>query len=119
VVRSAEVRSPLTSTGRFNCVPRNIAKIIQAHVTFELECIDRMYLNVCVPMLQCESGVVGFFRFTRRSLRRRYPKLCEEIQKKQGNVGTAAGSRRTLCPIRLLKWHGRRWNVLFRIRRGC
>ena len=43
-------------------VPRNVAKIIQDHVTFELECIDRMYLNVYVPTLQCESGVVGFFR---------------------------------------------------------
>jgi hypothetical protein len=43
-------------------VPRNVAKIIQDHVTFELECIDRMYLNVYVPALQCESGVVGFFR---------------------------------------------------------
>ena len=42
-------------------VPRNVAKIIQDHVTFELECIDRMYLNVYVPALQCESGVVGFF----------------------------------------------------------
>jgi hypothetical protein len=31
-------------------------------VTFELECIDRMYLNVYVPALQCESGVVKFFR---------------------------------------------------------
>ena len=43
-------------------VPRNVAKIIQDHITFELECIDRMYLNVYVPALQCESGVVGFFR---------------------------------------------------------
>ena len=43
-------------------VPRNLAKIIQDHVTFELECIDWMYLNVYVPALQCESGVVGFFR---------------------------------------------------------
>ena len=43
-------------------VPRNIAGIIQDHVTFELECIDRMYLNVYVPALQCESGVAGFFR---------------------------------------------------------
>ena len=43
-------------------VPRNVAKILQDHVTFELECIDRMYLNVYVPPLQCETGVVGFFR---------------------------------------------------------
>jgi hypothetical protein len=43
-------------------VPRNVARIIQDHVTFELECIDRMYLNAYIPALQCESGVVGFFR---------------------------------------------------------
>jgi hypothetical protein len=43
-------------------IPQNIAEILKNHVTFELECIDRMYLNVYVPALQCESGVVGFFR---------------------------------------------------------
>jgi hypothetical protein len=43
-------------------VTRNVAGIIRDHVTFELECIDRMYLNVYIPTLQCESGVVGFFR---------------------------------------------------------
>jgi hypothetical protein len=43
-------------------IPQNIAQILKDHVTFELECIDRMYLNVYVPALQCESGVVGFFR---------------------------------------------------------
>ena len=32
-------------------LPRNVAKILQEHVTFELECIDRMYLNVYVPAL--------------------------------------------------------------------
>ena len=31
-------------------------------MTFQLECIDRMYLNVYVPMLQCESGAAKFFR---------------------------------------------------------
>jgi hypothetical protein len=34
-------------------------------VTLELECIDRMYLNVYVPRLQREEGVAGFFRFHR------------------------------------------------------
>lgn len=43
-------------------IPQNIAEILKDHVTFELECIDRMYLNVYVPALQYESGVVGFFR---------------------------------------------------------
>jgi hypothetical protein len=43
-------------------VPQSVAEILNHHITFELECIDRMYLNVYVPALQCESGVVKFFR---------------------------------------------------------
>jgi hypothetical protein len=43
-------------------VPQSVAEILSQHVTFELECIDRMYLNVYVPQLQCENGVVKFFR---------------------------------------------------------
>ena len=43
-------------------IPRSVAEILNHHITFELECIDRMYLNVYVPALQCEGGVVGFFR---------------------------------------------------------
>ncbi|HET7325793.1 MAG TPA: hypothetical protein VFJ14_00760 [Nocardioidaceae bacterium] len=31
------------------------------HVTFEVECIDRMYLNVWVPRLAYGGGVAGFF----------------------------------------------------------
>src|SRR3954453_4877961 len=43
-------------------VPQSVAEILNQHVTFELECIDRMYLNVYVPALQCEPGIVKFFR---------------------------------------------------------
>ena len=43
-------------------VPHTVAEILQHHVTFELECTDRMYLNVYVPALQYEPGVVKFFR---------------------------------------------------------
>ena len=43
-------------------VPQSVAEILDHHVTFELECIDRMYLNAYIPALQCESGVVKFFR---------------------------------------------------------
>jgi len=46
-------------------IPQSVADILDQHVTFELECIDRMYLNVYVPMLQCESGVANFFRYHR------------------------------------------------------
>jgi hypothetical protein len=44
-------------------VPRSVAEVLSEHVTLEVEGIDRMYLNVFVPGLQREQGVVGFFRF--------------------------------------------------------
>jgi hypothetical protein len=46
-------------------VPRSVAEVLAEHVTLEVEGIDRMYLNVYVPGLQREQGVVGFFRFHR------------------------------------------------------
>ena len=46
-------------------VPRSVAEILREHVTLEVESIDRMYLNVYVPRLQAERGVVGFFRYHR------------------------------------------------------
>src|SRR6266498_4840580 len=46
-------------------LPRSVAEILREHVTLEVECIDRMYLNAYVPGLQYESGVAGFFRHHR------------------------------------------------------
>ena len=43
-------------------VPRSVADVLADHVTLEVECIDRMYLNLYVPKLQYETGVVGFFK---------------------------------------------------------
>lgn len=40
----------------------DLAEILTDHVTFELESIDGMYLNVYVPELQYQGGVVKFFR---------------------------------------------------------
>ncbi len=39
---------------------RSVSEVLAEHVTLEVECIDRMYLNLYVPQLQYESGVVGF-----------------------------------------------------------
>jgi len=49
-------------------VPRTVAEVIRHHVTLEVEGIDRMYLNVYVPTLQRELGVVGFLRYHRGHL---------------------------------------------------
>lgn len=46
-------------------VARSVAQVLDEHVTYELEGIDRMYLNVYVPQLQRELGVVSFFRYHR------------------------------------------------------
>lgn len=43
-------------------VPRTAADVLAEHVTLEVECIDRMYLNVYQPKLQHVNGVVGFLR---------------------------------------------------------
>ncbi len=43
-------------------IPQSVAEVLRSHVTLEVECIDRMYLNVYVPQLQREGGVVGYLR---------------------------------------------------------
>jgi hypothetical protein len=43
-------------------VPRTVAEVLRRHVTLEVEGIDRMYLNVYQPRLQCEGQVAAFFR---------------------------------------------------------
>lgn len=43
-------------------VRKSVAEILEKHVTFELECVDRMYLNAYVPSLQRASGFVWFLR---------------------------------------------------------
>jgi hypothetical protein len=36
--------------------------VLADHVVFEVECIDRMYLNVYVPQLQRALGLIGYLR---------------------------------------------------------
>jgi hypothetical protein len=43
-------------------VPRSVADVLAEHVVFEVECIDRMYLNAYVPQLQYAAGLVGYLR---------------------------------------------------------
>jgi hypothetical protein len=43
-------------------VRTNVAEILADHVTFELEAIDRMYLNAYVPSLQTGGGFVWFVK---------------------------------------------------------
>jgi hypothetical protein len=43
-------------------IRKSVAEILDDHVTFELEAIDRMYLNAYVPSLQTGGGFVYFLR---------------------------------------------------------
>ena len=42
-------------------LPRSVADVLDEHVVFEVESIDRMYLNVWMPRLAYGGGVAGFF----------------------------------------------------------
>jgi hypothetical protein len=41
----------------------SLAELQKQHVTMELECIDRMYLNAYIPKLTNEAGIAAFLRF--------------------------------------------------------
>ena len=43
-------------------IAQTVTEVLREHVTLTVESIDRMYLNVYVPQLQHERGVVAFFR---------------------------------------------------------
>jgi len=49
-------------------LPRTVADVLSDHVTFEMECIDRMYLNLWQPRLAYGGGVAGFFTGHRGNL---------------------------------------------------
>lgn len=39
----------------------NINDVLDGHVSLEVECVDRLYLNAYVPNLQVGGQVVAFF----------------------------------------------------------
>ena len=43
-------------------LPKNVAELRHENVLFELECIDRMFLNLYVPQLTSAQGVAAYFR---------------------------------------------------------
>jgi len=43
-------------------LPRSAAEVLTDHVMWELECVDRMYLNLYVPKLMFANGIASFFR---------------------------------------------------------
>ncbi|MDQ3621881.1 MAG: hypothetical protein M3463_05230, partial [Verrucomicrobiota bacterium] len=45
-----------------NALSQNVAELQRDQIRFELECIDRMYLNLYVPQLTSAPGVAAYFR---------------------------------------------------------
>ena len=43
-------------------IAKSVAQLQRENVEFELEGIDRMYLNLYVPQLASASGVAAYFR---------------------------------------------------------
>src|SRR5712692_8623877 len=43
-------------------LPQTVAAVLHEHITLELECIDRLYLNVYQPQLQLERKVYYYLR---------------------------------------------------------
>ena len=43
-------------------LPQTVAQVLKDHVTLSVECIDRMYLNPYVPILQRERGIAYFWQ---------------------------------------------------------
>lgn len=43
-------------------VARSVAEVLDEHVALEVECIDRMYMNLYIPLLQGERGIAHYFR---------------------------------------------------------
>jgi len=48
-------------------LPQSAADVLQKHVTLEVECIDRMYLNAIVPRLQITEGAVSYIRHQKKA----------------------------------------------------
>ena len=43
-------------------IARSAAEVVSEHVALELECMDRLYMNAYVPLLQSGAGASHFFR---------------------------------------------------------
>jgi len=48
-------------------LPQSAAEVLTKHVTLEVECIDRMYLNAIVPRLQITEGAVAYIRHQKKA----------------------------------------------------
>lgn len=52
----------LMATGAESMITQTVDNLLQDHVTLDIDCIDRLYLNAYQPRLQTGAGVVSFFK---------------------------------------------------------
>jgi hypothetical protein len=67
-------------------IAQSVADILGRDVRLAVEGIDRMYLNIYVPQLQSERGVVRFFREHRGQ-----PLPSEALMSPMAGLGKDAG----------------------------
>jgi hypothetical protein len=106
-------------------LPRSVAEVLARHVEFELECIDRMYLNVYVPGLQSVAGAVWFCRThlgqpyastaLLEPISRRFVAAIDHFAASRGipRVDFAKGQRKDEVMARFLAGHDGSQKVLF------
>jgi hypothetical protein len=61
VQRLVAFRGRVVGPEPFVTLPRSAADVLAGHVLFEIEAIDRMYLNLYQPRLQHGAGIAAFF----------------------------------------------------------
>ena len=64
----------------------SLAELQAENVTYELECIDRMYLNCYVPKLSSAAGVAGYIRFHKGSRLASTKDVAELTKRFVGNI---------------------------------
>ena len=113
-------------------LPRTVADVLSEHVAFEVECIDRMYLNVYVPQLQHAGGLLGYVQrqlglpvASTAPLARITDRFAAAVhrfaeQEQIPWVDFARGQRKDDVMHSLLPWHAsssQRWSLMMRSRR--
>ena len=99
-------------------VARSAAEVLAEHATLELECLDRLYLNGYVPLLQTGAGASWFFRQVRGNpvpssalmapMSRRFVAALEALAADAGGVVRfVRGERKDdVTKARLRNWKG-------------
>jgi hypothetical protein len=105
--------------------PPSVAEILEKHVLFTLEGIDRMYLNAMVPRLQREEGVAWFLRGHRGArfassalldpISKQFVRGIEELVEREQVplIAFERGQRKDDVTKEQLKRHGDREGVIY------